>query len=80
MTKKPYSKPQVRAFALPVASGGIIPMGSCGGGETADVCGAGGGAQEWGCSRGSGDSYGCNVGRTPAGVNNCFAGSSALNP
>ncbi len=81
MTKKPYSKPQVRGFEMPVAAGGgVIPMGACGGGTNADVCGAGGTAAQWGCSRGAGDTYGCNVGRAPAGQNNCFAGTSALNP
>ena len=81
MTKKPYSKPQVRGFEMPVAAGGgVSPMGACGGGSSADVCGAGGSASQWGCARGNADVFGCNNGLNARGQNNCFTGSSAFNP
>jgi hypothetical protein len=81
MTKKPYIKPQVRGFNMPVAVGdGIGPMGACGGGATADVCGAGGSASQFGCSNGTRDVFGCDKGVSALGRNNCFVGTSALNP
>ena len=81
MTKKPYSKPQIRGFEMPFATaGGVRPMGACGGGSGADVCGAGSGALQWGCGPGKGDAYGCNVGKSASPTNNCFAGNSANNP